>query len=143
MKKMPQQLEALVEYLKANLAKGLDISEIEVRHTHADIHTYVYASSTYYVALCEMDLDTDTHVELNGLRWSILKERTNSPYARFTDGKVIKALQSISPEGYTIKSINQKDHEITYQQPEGETITFSYAAHYPNRIDSYYLRGSK
>lgn len=136
------KLEALAKHLGIDSDSEVELSAIEQRHTSGMVHTYVHEEIMYFVANSAYGLAADKLVEFNSNHWSVLAQKEDSPYERFYDAKVMTQLRSISPDGYKLIGINQKDHKILFRTSDGFLVVFKYAIHIPTDISSYYLLGS-
>lgn len=139
------RLEALAKYLGVNTDIESELSTIEVIYSPTTpgvyVHKFKYHGVTYFVANNSYGLAADKVVQFNSSFWSIMSQKQNSPYLRFYDEKVIKQLCTILPEGYRLLAINQQIQKILCRK-NGFLVVMSYTSHFPEQIESYYLRGS-
>jgi hypothetical protein len=136
------RLEALANHLGINSEVESELSTIEQKHTTGPVHTYMHNNFMYFVAHSAYGLAADKLVEFNSNLWAVLAQKAGSPYERFYDAKVMAQLSSISPNGYKLIAINQKEHKILYRTQGGFLVAWSFGSHQPNDIETYYLRGS-
>ena len=127
--------------LAQHLGIDYDDSAIEERFTNGDIHHYVVAGKTYYVAhACHKLAGKGLH-SYNSNLWSILPEDSDAPYVRFIDKKVSKKLQGITPEGFELLAINQKEQRVLFRNDAGLLVVWGYTAHVPEDISTYFFQG--
>tara|TARA_B110001454_G_C12621464_1_gene393029 strand:+ start:167 stop:721 length:555 start_codon:yes stop_codon:yes gene_type:complete len=136
------KLEALAKFLGINSEVEAELSTIEQRHIISPVHTYKHNNTMYYVANSSYGLGADKLVEFNSHHWSILAEKKEAPYVRFYDAKVMTQLRSVSPDGYKILAINQKEHKVLFRTQGGFLVVFRFQSHVPNDISTYHFVGS-
>lgn len=135
-------LEALAKHLGINSDIDAELSAIEQRHTATPVHTYKYKGTMYFVANSAYGLAADKLVEFNSNHWSVLAQKEHSPYERFYNAKVMTQLRSVSPDGYKLLAINQKEHKVLFRTQDGFLVVFRFSSHVPNDINTYYFVGS-
>ena len=114
---------------------------LESRVTSGNVHEYVYEGQTYYVAHASVGLASGSSYAFNSSQYSILKEDPEQPYVRFRDDLVLKQLSANAPEGKLVKAVVQKSHYALMVDSECQYSVWSYAAHLPNDLSTYYWRG--
>ena len=130
---------------KAVLAQHLRVDYdnpcIEERFTKGDIHHYVVAGKSYYVASTRYRLFGTVAHSYNSSLWSILPEDENAPYVRFVDSKVSQWLLGLTPEGFEFLAINQKEQRVLFRNHAGLLVVWAYTAHIPEDISTYFFQG--
>ena len=129
------------EALAIHLGASTERSAIEQRFTGGEVHHYLHNGQSYFVANSEYGLAGDALIELNGQTWSVLAEKKNSPYERFSDNKVFAKIDSILEEGCKLLAVNQAEGKVLLKRRCGGLNIQSYTSHLPNDISSYYLGG--
>jgi hypothetical protein len=131
---------------KGVLAQHLGLDEddksIEERATSGGIHHYVVGGKNYVVAAACYKLNSKTVHTYNSSLWSILLVDNDQPYVRFTDKKVANHLKGIAPQGFSLVEINQKEQRVLFKNVEGVLVVWSYTAHVPEDISTYFFQGS-
>lgn len=127
----------LANYLEMN---DDDIAIVE-RSTTDGIHHYSVNDKQYFVAHASQQLAGDKLHTYNGSLWHILPVDDEQPYVRFTDQKVSEQLKSVTPSGHTLLGINQKKQIVIFDDENGFLVAWSYSAHIPEDISTYYLKG--
>lgn len=127
--------------LAQHLGIDSDDPSIEDKITQGDIHYYQVTGTLYAVAHASKQLAVNGLHFFNASWWSVLPIDDEQPYVRFKDEKVIEQLRSVSPSGFHVRAINQKEHRVLFQNDAGDFSIWVYTAHMPDDIASYHIRG--